>query len=238
MPCSPTSTRNHAAASTARGLDDKNQGGPDTRLMNLICSDLEGIFVPEIWINVAERTGIEELRLTTRDISDYDVLMQHRLQILKQRGIKLPDIQRVIGTMEPTDGALEFIDWLRSTAQIIVVSDTFVEFAGPLMKKLGHPTLLCNQLQVAADGTIENYLLRQADGKRKVAEAMRALNYTVTAIGDSYNDITMLKTANHGILYRPPENVRREHPGFPVAGHFGELKALVEKILSNGGGSA
>jgi phosphoserine/homoserine phosphotransferase len=203
--------------------------------MNLICSDLEGIFVPEIWINVAEKTGIEELRLTTRDISDYDVLMQHRLKILKQRGIKLPDIQSVIGAMEPTAGALEFIDWVRSVAQIIVVSDTYVEFAGPLMKKLGYPTLLCNRLQVAADGTIENYVLRQADGKRKVAEAMRALNYTVTAIGDSYNDITMLKTADHGILYRPPENVRREHPGFPVAVRFDELRALVDRILNNGG---
>ena len=202
--------------------------------MNLICSDLEGIFVPEIWINVAERTGIEELRLTTRDISDYDVLMKHRLKILKERGIGLPDIQSVIGAMEPIDGALEFIDWVRATAQIIVVSDTYVEFAGPLMKKLGYPTLLCNRLEVAPDGTIENYVLRQKDGKRKVAEAMRALNYTVTAIGDSYNDITMLQTAHHGILYRPPENVRREHPGFPVAGHFGELRALVEKILRNG----
>lgn len=203
--------------------------------MHLICSDLEGIFLPEIWITFAEKTGIQELRLTTRDISDYDVLMKRRLKILKEHGLKLPDIQAVIATMDPQDGALEFLAWIRSVAQILVVSDTFVEFAGPVMKKLGYPTLLCNSLTVEADGTIAGYRLRQPDGKKKVAEAMRSLNYTVIGVGDSYNDVTMLKAADHGILYRPPENVRREFPAFPVSTDFDALKAMIETILRNGG---
>jgi len=203
--------------------------------MHLVCSDLEVIFLPEIWIQFAEKTGIQELRLTTRDISDYDVLMKHRLKILKDRGLKLPDIQAVIAAMDPHEGALEFLEWIRSVTQILVVSDTFVEFAGPLMKKLGYPTLLCNTLTVAADGTISDYRLRQTDGKRRVAEAMRGLNYRVIGVGDSYNDISMLTAANHGILYRPPDNVRREHPAFPVAAGFAELKTMIAGILRNGG---
>jgi len=202
--------------------------------MHLVCSDLEGIFLPEIWIQFAEKTGIQELRLTTRDISDYDVLMKHRLKILKDRGLKLPDIQAVIAAMDPHEGALEFLEWIRSVTQILVVSDTFVEFAGPLMKKLGYPTLLCNTLTVAADGTITDYRLRQTDGKRKVAEAMRGLNYRVIGVGDSYNDISMLTAADHGILYRPPDNVRREHPAFPVAADFAGLKTMIAGILRNG----
>jgi phosphoserine/homoserine phosphotransferase len=203
--------------------------------MHLVCSDLEGIFLPEIWIQFAEKTGIAELRLTTRDISDYDVLMRHRLKILREKGLTLPDIQAVIAGMDPLDGALEFLDWLRAETQILVVSDTFVEFAGPLMKKLGRPTLLCNRLTVAADGTISDYRLRQPDGKRKVAEAMRGLNYTVIGVGDSYNDISMLTAADHGILYRPPDNVRKEYPGFPVAADFAGLKAMIQTILRSGG---
>jgi phosphoserine/homoserine phosphotransferase len=205
--------------------------------MHLLCSDLEGIFVPEIWINVAEKTGIAALRLTTRDISDYDVLMKHRLNILSERGIRLRDIQEVIGTMDPLAGALEFLGWLRATLPVLIVSDTFVEFAGPLMKKLDHPTLLCNSLQVDAGGAVAGYVLRQPDGKKKVAEAMRRLNYEVIAVGDSYNDISMLKEADHGILYRPPENVRAEYPAFPVAGDFAELKALILKILGTRSGN-
>jgi phosphoserine / homoserine phosphotransferase len=203
--------------------------------MHIVCSDLEGIFLPEIWIAFAEKTGIQELRLTTRDISDYDVLMRHRLNILKQRGLKLSDIQAVIATMDPHEGALEFLAWIRSVTQILVVSDTFVEFTGPLMKKLGYPTLLCNRLSVASDGTIENYILRQKDGKRKVAEALRSLNYKVIAIGDSYNDITMLKAAEHGILYRPPDNVQNEFSTFPMATNFAELQGLIATIIGNGG---
>ena len=203
--------------------------------MHLVCSDLEGVFLPEIWIKFAEKTGIAELRLTTRDISDYDVLMQRRLGILRDHGLKLPDIQAVIATMEPLDGALEFMDWLRSVAQLLVVSDTFVEFAGPLVQKLGRPTLLCNTLTVAPDGTIAGYRLRQTDGKRRVAEAVRSLDYTVTGIGDSYNDISMLKAAHHGILYRPPDNVRSEFPHFPVADGFASLRRMLETILADGG---
>jgi phosphoserine/homoserine phosphotransferase len=203
--------------------------------MHVVCSDLEGIFLPEIWIAFAEKTGIQELRLTTRDISDYDVLMQHRLKILKAHRLKLADIQAVIAGMDPLEGALEFLNWVRSATQILVVSDTFVEFAGPLMQKLGYPTLLCNRLTVAADGTIAGYRLRQTDGKRKVAEAVRSLNFTVIGVGDSYNDISMLKAADHGILYRPPEKVRQEYPAFPVATDFGRLKAMIETILRNGG---
>ena len=203
--------------------------------MHLVCSDLEGVFLPEIWIKFAEKTGIAELRLTTRDISDYDVLMQRRLGILRDHGLKLPDIQAVIATMEPLDGALEFMDWLRSVAQLLVVSDTFVEFAGPLVQKLGRPTLLCNTLTVAPDGTIAGYRLRQTDGKRRVAEAVRSLDYTVTGIGDSYNDISMLKAAHHGILDRPPDNVRAEFPHFPVADGFASLRRMLETILADGG---
>jgi len=178
--------------------------------MDIVCSDLEGIFTPEIWINFAEITGIEELRLTTRDISDYDVLMKRRLAILDENNLKLDDIQAVIAKMEPLEGALEFLDWLRSMMQVIIVSDTYVEFAGPLMEKLGQPTLFCNTLTVAADGSIGGYNLRQPDGKKKVALALKTLNYRVIAVGDSYNDITMLKAADHAILYCPPANVKKE----------------------------
>jgi phosphoserine / homoserine phosphotransferase len=203
--------------------------------MHLVCSDLEGIFLPEIWIQFAEKTGIQDLRLTTRDIADYDVLMKHRLKILKAHGLKIDDIQAVIADMEPHAGALEFLDWVRSATQILIVSDTFVEFAGPFMQKLGYPTLLCNTLTVAPDGIITGYRLRQTDGKKKVAEAMRSLNYRVIGIGDSYNDISMLKASDYGILYRPPDNVRREYPGLPVATDFGGLKSMLEIILRDGG---
>jgi phosphoserine/homoserine phosphotransferase len=202
--------------------------------MYLICADLEGIFVPEIWINVAERTGIKELKLTTRDISDYDVLMKKRIGILQEHGLKLADIQSVIAKMDPMDGALEFINWVRAETQIIIVSDTFVEFAGPLMKRLGYPTLLCNTLTIGSDGMVSNYNLRQHDGKRKVTMAMQKLNYKVIGVGDSYNDITMLQTADRGILYRPPANVIEEYPDLPVTTDFSELKKIIQKTLCNG----
>jgi phosphoserine/homoserine phosphotransferase len=200
--------------------------------MHIICSDLEGIFVPEIWINVAEKTGIKELRLTTRDISDYDVLMKKRLAILAEHGLKINDIKKIIATMSPLDGALEFIDWLRAFTQIVVVSDTFVEFARPLMKKLGWPTLFCHTLSIDSDGSITGYVLRQNDSKREVAIALKNLNYFTIAIGDSYNDITMLKEADTGILFRPPENVKNEFAEFPVLSSYDELKNKIEKILS------
>lgn len=200
--------------------------------MHVICSDLEGVFVPEIWINVAERTGIDELRLTTRDISDYDVLMKRRLSILGANGLKLKDITDVVATMDPLPGARQFLDWLRARTQVIVVSDTYVEFVRPLMEKLGWPTLLCHGLTIDADGTIAGYNLRQADGKRKVVQAFKSLAYQVLAMGDSYNDVNMLKEAHQGILFRPPQNVIDEYPQFPVATTYEELKDIFGKVLA------
>ena len=201
--------------------------------MNIVCSDLEGVFVPEIWINVAEKTGIEELRLTTRDISDYDVLMKRRLAILDENDLKIDDIKAVIGTMNPLEGAVEFLNWLRSHTQIIVVSDTFDQFARPLMEKLGWPTLFCHTLSIAPDGFITDYILRQKDAKREAIISLKSLNYNTIAMGDSYNDITMLKEADNGILFNPPENVKNEYPEFPVTFSYEELKTIIEDILSN-----
>ncbi|WP_319524654.1 bifunctional phosphoserine phosphatase/homoserine phosphotransferase ThrH [uncultured Desulfosarcina sp.] len=199
--------------------------------MDIICSDLEGVFVPEIWINVAERTGIDELRLTTRDISDYDVLMKRRLSILDANGLKLKDITDVIATMNPLPGAREFLDGLRARTQVIIVSDTYVEFARPLMEKLGWPTLLCHSLTIDDSGAIAGYTLRQKDGKRKVVQAFKSLNYRVVAMGDSYNDVTMLKEADKGILFRPPQNVIDEFPQFPVTTNYEELQAVLDGEL-------
>lgn len=202
--------------------------------MKIVCSDLEGVFVPEIWINVARKTGIEELKLTTRDIADYDVLMHKRLEIINKHGLRLKDITDVIGTMDPLEGAVEFIDWLRPQTQIIILSDTFVQFAGPLMKKLGWPTLFCHELIVSGDGKITGYSLRQPDSKREAIRALKSLNYTVVAFGDSYNDISMLKESDKGILFRPPENVIREFPELPVTTNYIELRKLVQKALGDG----
>ena len=201
--------------------------------MYIVCTDLEGIYTPEIWINVSEITGIKDLRLTTRDISDYDELMQYRLGILDKNDLKLADIQSVIAKMEPIEGALDFLNWLRSEVPVIIVSDTFVEFAGPLMAKLEQPTLFCNTLSVAADGAIAGYNLRQQDGKQKVATALKSLNYKVIAIGDSYNDITMLQSADHAILYRPPENVKKEYSQFPTAFNYDELRQRLLDVLNH-----
>jgi phosphoserine/homoserine phosphotransferase len=200
--------------------------------MHIVCSDLEGVFVPEIWINVAEKTGIEELKLTTRDISDYDVLMKKRLGILEQNGLKLKDIQDVITRMDPLPGALDFIDWMRERTQVIVVSDTFTQFAGPLMEKLGYPTLFCNTLEVEADNSVVGYRLRQKDGKRKTVQALRTLCYKIIAMGDSYNDITMLKEADVGILFRPPKNVVDEYPDFPVTETYDRVKEILRKAFT------
>ncbi len=199
--------------------------------MYVVCPDLEGILVPEIWISVAEKAGIEELRLTTRDVPDYDQLMRGRLEILKRVNLKIRDIQEIIQSMEPLDGALEFLEWIRERFQIILVSDTFVEFADPLLEKLNRPTLFCNSLIIDADGTIADYQLRQRDGKRHVVEALRGLGFEVIGIGDSYNDSTMLEAANHGILFRPPQNIKSEFPHFPVIETYEELKLVLEGYL-------
>ncbi|MEA3427804.1 MAG: bifunctional phosphoserine phosphatase/homoserine phosphotransferase ThrH [Thermodesulfobacteriota bacterium] len=199
--------------------------------MYIVCSDLEGVFVPEIWIQVAEKTGIKELRLTTRDISDYDVLMKKRLDILHKNRLKIKDITSVIDTINPLDGAVDFLEWLRSQTQIIIVSDTFVEFAGPLMKKLGWPTLFCNSLSIDSGGSVVGYNLRQNDGKRRVVLSLKSLNYNIIAFGDSYNDITMLKEADTGILFRPPDNVKNEFPEFLALSNYDQLKNIIQKIL-------
>jgi phosphoserine/homoserine phosphotransferase len=202
--------------------------------MYIVCCDLEGVFVPEIWINIAEKTGIAELRLTTRDISDYDVLMKKRIAILHENGLKLKDILQVIESMNPLKGAIEFLQWLRSCSQVIILSDTFVEFAGPLMEKLGWPTLFCNSLSIGVDGAIKGYNLRQTDGKRKAILSLKDLNYKIIAIGDSYNDITMIKEAEAGILFCPPGNVENEYPELPVAQNYDELKAIIQERLNHG----
>lgn len=201
--------------------------------MHIICSDLEGIFTPEIWINVAEKTGIEELRLTTRDISDYDTLMKKRLSILDEKRIKLKDITKIIQDMKPLDGAVGFLNWLRKNIQVIIVSDTFVEFAGPLLEKLGWPTLFCHSLSVGPDGSITGYNLRQQDGKQKTAISLKHLNYRVIGIGDSYNDISMLMAADSSILFRPPDNIKRQFPKLPVSYNYDELKNIILKIIGN-----
>ncbi len=199
--------------------------------MQILCTDLEGVLVPEIWINVALKTGIEALKLTTRDISDYDVLMRKRLDILDHHGLKLKDITDVITTMDPLEGALDFLNWLKPQIQVIIVSDTYEEFAKPLMAKLGWPTLLCNSLSINGTGTISDYHLRQNDGKRHVVDALHNLRYEVIAMGDSYNDITMLQSAEHGILFRPPENVIAEYPEFPVTTSYVELKRELANVI-------
>jgi len=191
----------------------------------LACLDLEGVLVPEIWINVAERTGIPALRRTTRDEPDYDALMRGRLAILDEHKLGLPDIQAVIDTMAPLEGAEAFLGWLRERAQVIILSDTFAQFAQPLMRKLGFPTLFCHALEVAPSGRITGYTLRIDDGKRRAVEALRALNFRVVAAGDSYNDTSMLSAAHAGILFRPPANVVADFPHFPVTTTYEELQA-------------
>lgn len=191
--------------------------------MELACLDLEGVLIPEIWINVAERTGIEDLRATTRDVPDYDELMKHRLGVLERNGLGLPDIQDVISGMAPLDGARDFLDWLRQHFQVIVLSDTFYEFAAPLMRQLHWPTLFCHSLAVDGGGRIVDYHLRLPDQKRRAVQAFHELQFRVIAAGDSYNDTSMLAEADAGILFRPPDNVIREFPQFPVTRSYAEL---------------
>jgi phosphoserine/homoserine phosphotransferase len=199
--------------------------------LHAVCTDLEGVWIPEVWINVADKTGIHELRLTTRDIKDYDELMQYRLKILDQKNLKLHDIQQVIATIRPLDGALEMIRWLKKTTRLIVVSDTFVEFADPLMEQLERPTLFCHSLEVNGNGSITGYNLRQKDAKRETVRALKSLNYRVIAFGDSYNDISMLKEADQGVLFRPPRNVIEDYPEFPVIFEYAEMRKYLESIF-------
>ena len=209
------------------------RSGPETLRgvkQTIVTLDLEGVLVPEIWIAVAEKTGIPELRRTTRDEPDYDRLMQGRLAILDRHGIRLSDIQAVIGTLPPLPGVLEFLRELRELTQVIILSDTFEQFAQPLIRQLGWPTLFCHRL-VVADDRITGYRLRMADQKRQSVRALQLLNYRVLAAGDSYNDTTMLLQADHGFLFHAPENVKREFPQFPAFDDYGNLLAAMKAKL-------
>ena len=192
--------------------------------MEVACLDLEGVLVPEVWIAFAELTGIEELRATTRDIPDYDVLMKQRLAILEKNDLRLPDIQATIAKLEPLPGAIDFLDWLRERFQVIILSDTFYEFSEPLMRQLKWPTLFCHRLVADEDGKIIDYKLRQPDPKRESVKALHSLKYRVIAAGDSYNDTTMLGEAEVGILFHAPQNVIEEFPQFEAVHEFDELK--------------
>ena len=200
------------------------------KLPVIVAMDLEGVLVPEIWIAFAEKTGIPELRLTTRDVPDYHALMMGRLKILREHNLKLQDIQAVIATMHPLDGAIEYMQWLAPRFPNIILSDTFYEFAAPLMKQLGNPTLFCNSLEVAADGTITGYRQRLLDGKRHATLAFKQLNFRVAAMGDSYNDTAMLTEADLGMLFRPSDKVRQQFPQLPVVTQYSQVQALLTEF--------
>lgn len=192
--------------------------------MEIACLDLEGVLIPEIWIAFAEKTGIEALKRTTRDEPDYDVLMRYRLDILDKNGLGLKEIQDVISTLSPLEGARDFVDWLRERFQVVILSDTFYEFALPLMRQLGYPTLLCHKLETDNDGRVINYRLRQANPKRQAVVGFKSMYYRTIAAGDSYNDTTMLAEADAGILFHAPQNVIDEFPQFPAVHTFEDLK--------------
>ncbi|MGB3610549.1 MAG: bifunctional phosphoserine phosphatase/homoserine phosphotransferase ThrH [Cellvibrio sp.] len=192
--------------------------------MEIACLDLEGVLVPEIWIEFAKVTGIESLKATTRDIPDYDVLMKQRLRILEENNLGLKEIQDVIATLKPLEGAVEFVDWLRERFQVIILSDTFYEFSQPLMRQLGFPTLLCHRLNVDERDRVVGYTLRQKDPKRQSVLALKTLYYRVIAAGDSYNDTTMLAEADAGILFHAPQNVIEQFPQFPAVHTYEDLK--------------
>jgi len=196
--------------------------------MQVICLDLEGVLVPEIWIAFSKRTGIAELSRTTRDEPDYDKLMRFRIGLLKQHGLKLADIQEVIAGMGPMEGAKDFLDDLRSRYQVMILSDTFYEFAQPLMRQLGWPTLLCHKLEVDSEGFVTRHVLRMADQKRHAVNALRLLNFQVIAAGDSYNDTGMLMSAHAGFFIHPPESIVAQFPQFPVTRSYAELKVAID----------
>jgi phosphoserine/homoserine phosphotransferase len=196
--------------------------------MQVVCLDLEGVLIPEIWIAFAERTGIADFRRTTRDEPDYDKLMRWRLGLLRQHGLKLADIQAVIAGMAPMDGARDFLDDLRSRYQVVILSDTFYEFADPMMRQLGRPTLFCHKLVVDADGFVADYTLRQPNQKFHAVNALKGLNYQVIAAGDSYNDTGMLGAADAGFFIHPPESIVAQFPQYPVNRSYAELKASID----------
>ena len=193
----------------------------------LACLDLEGVLLPEIWVKFAEKTGIEELKITTREIPDYDQLMRIRLKILREHNLTINDIQNVIATLSPLEGAYDFLNWLKSEFQVIILSDTYYEFIGPLMKQLDYPTVFCHSLVIDNKGLITDYKLRQSDQKTKAVKSLQSLNFKVISAGDSYNDTGMLQQADAGILFCPPDKVIKDFPQFPVARDYSEFKALL-----------
>jgi phosphoserine / homoserine phosphotransferase len=200
--------------------------------MHLVCLDLEGVLVPEIWIAFSRATGIDELKITTRDEPDYDKLMKFRIGVLTRHGLKLEDIQRVIGGMDPLEGAKEFISELRGITQVIILSDTFTQFAKPLMEKLGYPTLFCNSLEIGEDGSVTGYSLRQKEGKMKSVQALKSLNFRILAAGDSYNDLAMLRTADASVLFRAPEAIKTQNPDIPCMDRYGDLLDAAKGFIS------
>ncbi|MFX1305148.1 MAG: bifunctional phosphoserine phosphatase/homoserine phosphotransferase ThrH [Promethearchaeota archaeon] len=199
--------------------------------MYIVCFDLEGVLTPEVWIAVSQSTGIEELKLTTRDISDYDVLMKNRIKILQKNKISLKEIQEIISNMKLLQGAKEFLDYIRSIAQIVILTDSYIEFVMPFMEKLGFPTCFCHNLKIDKEGIIYDYQIRIKEMKKQTILALKGLNYEIIAVGDSYNDIPMLLEAKHGILFRPPKNVIDEFPQFPAVKEYSELRSLISKYL-------
>ena len=198
--------------------------------MEIVCLDLEGVLIPEIWIGVAERTGVESLKATTRDIPDYDQLMKQRLRIMDTHKLGISDVKEVIGSLEPLDGAISFLENLRKDFQVIILSDTFYEFAEPFMMKLSLPTLFCHNLEIDQNGRIIDYHLRLKDHKRKAIESLKNLNFTVYAAGDSYNDTSMLDAADRGILFKAPDNVKNEFPQFPFVDSYKLLRQEIERL--------
>ena len=199
--------------------------------MHIVCFDLEGVFTPEVWIAVSKATGIDDLKLTTRDISDYDALMKNRIAILKRNNISLKAIQEIISNMDLLPGAKEFLDYVRTIAQIVIVTDSFIEFVMPFMKKLGFPLCFCHNLEIDEESIITDYKIRTREMKKKTVLAFKKLNYDVIAAGDSYNDVSMLLEAKHGILFRPPKNVVEQFPEIPVVNEYDELKDLISEYL-------
>ncbi|MFT4581796.1 MAG: phosphoserine/homoserine phosphotransferase [Gammaproteobacteria bacterium] len=202
--------------------------------MNIACLDFEGVLVPEIWVGLAQRTGIEALKVTTRDIPNYDELMKYRLDLMRKHDLRFADIQDAANELEPLDGAEEFLGWLRTQFQVVILSDTYYELAGPLVRKLGYPTMLCHRLEIDSEDRVSGYRLRQPDPKRASVKAFKSLNYRVLAAGDSYNDISMLQEAHFGMLFCPPDKVIADHPEFGVALNYLELK---ESFITHNAGA-